>query len=75
VVPYLPHLVLLVVALVLVLRTPETRIRDAGAGQARQVGLAEMRGPRLRSVLLPLAPWVFGSASTALAHLPSLVEH
>jgi len=75
VVPYLPHLALLVVALVLVLRTPETRTGGSSAVHARQVGLAELRGPRFRSVVLPLAPWVFGSASIALAYLPSLVEH
>ncbi|HEX3733387.1 MAG TPA: MFS transporter [Mycobacteriales bacterium] len=75
VVPYLPHLALLVVALILVLRTPETRTAVPRAGQGWQVGLAELRGPRFRSVVLPLAPWVFGSASIALAYLPSLVQH
>lgn len=74
VVPYLPHLALLIVAVGLVLCTPETRSagqRAAGAGQGRMPAL---RAQRFRTVVLPLAPWVFGSASIALAYLPGLVE-
>lgn len=74
VVPYLPHLTLLVVAIVLVLRTPETRERGQQGGVVAQVRLPELRDRRFRTVILPLAPWVFGSASIALAYLPALVE-
>jgi Na+/proline symporter len=34
-----------------------------------------VRSRRFRVVVTPLAPWVFGSASVALAYLPSLAEH
>jgi MFS family permease len=74
VVPYLPHLTLLVVAIVLVLRTPETRKPGQQGGVVAQVRLPELRDRRFRIVILPLAPWVFGSASIALAYLPAVVE-
>lgn len=79
VVPYLPHLVLLFAAIVLVLRTPETRTPETRTSEhastmRRRSGMPELRGPRFRAVVLPLAPWVFGSASVALAYLPSLVS-
>jgi MFS family permease len=71
VLPYLPHLVLAGVALPLALRTPETAaigFRLAlGAGGSRRLGR------RFRTVVVPLAPWVFGSAGIALAYLPGLV--
>jgi Na+/melibiose symporter-like transporter len=73
--PYLPHLALLVVAMVLMLRTPETRTADQGVALAEQLRMTELRGPRFRGVVMPLAPWVFGSASIALAYLPGLIEH
>lgn len=74
VVPYLPHLALLLVAVVLVLRTPETRSSRRRVAVAQQFRMPELRGQRFRTVVLPLAPWVFGSASIALAYLPGLVE-
>lgn len=74
VVPYLPHLALLAVAVVLVSRTPETRAGDQGLAVALQLRMPELRGQRLRTVVLPLAPWVFGSAAIALAYLPGLIE-
>lgn len=71
-VPYLPHLVLTVLAVPLALRTPETRPpRRAGASRRTRLA-ADPR--RFRAVVVPLAPWVFGSASVALAFLPGLVE-
>ena len=73
VVPYLPHLALLMVALVL--RTPETHHAARAAGVGRRPRLIEPRGGRFWGVVVPLAPWVFGSASIALAYLPALVEH
>jgi MFS family permease len=75
VLPYLPHLVLAAVAIPLAMRTPETRParRSAplGAGARRpSAGLSR----RFWTVVVPLAPWVFGSASIALAYLPGLVK-
>ncbi|QKG24215.1 MFS transporter [Actinomadura verrucosospora] len=78
--PYVPHLLLAGLALPLAARAPETagmpetarragtppRLRDA-------LRVPEARGRRFLTVLVPLAPWVFGSASIALAYLPALV--
>jgi len=75
VIPYLPHLVLLAVAIVLVLRIPETHAAEQKTTVARRSRMPELYGQRFRTVVLPLAPWVFGSAAIALAYLPALVEH
>jgi MFS family permease len=71
VLPYLPHLLLAAVAIPLALRAPETRpARRTVAAPARSAGLSR----RFWTVVVPLAPWVFGSASIALAYLPGLVK-
>jgi len=72
-VPYLPHLVLLAVAVAVIVGAPETRVPDPGRPHKTLVGRADLRDPRFRAVVLPLAPWVFGSAAIALAYLPGLV--
>jgi MFS family permease len=71
VLPYLPHLVLTAIALPLVMRAPETR-SPGGAPRGRLVE-SGVRDRRFLAVVVPLAPWVFGSASIALAYLPGLV--
>ncbi|MDT7684331.1 MAG: hypothetical protein QOG57_4641, partial [Pseudonocardiales bacterium] len=73
VLPYLPHLVLAVAAIPLALRTRETRARETGA-RRRRPALPTAAKRRFRTVVVPLAPWVFGSASIALAYLPGLVK-
>ncbi|WP_037062594.1 MFS transporter [Pseudonocardia acaciae] len=77
VVPYLPHLVLAFGALPLAWRAPETRDAAASVGgrfAGRQAGQRRgRRHPRLRRVVFPLAPWVFGSAAIGFAYLPGLV--
>jgi MFS family permease len=79
-VPYLPHLVLALTALPLVWRAPETRPAggDAArpappAGEAKPRRRRAARHPRLRRVVFPLAPWVFGAAAIGFAYLPGLV--
>jgi MFS family permease len=68
-VPYLPHLALCGLGLLLALSVPETR--TAGAPNTR----TSAPWPKaFNSRVLPLAPWVFGSAAIALAYLPGLVE-
>ncbi len=69
VLPYLPHLVLTLAALPLVLRAAETRTSEARSW--RIPGVAD---PRFLTVVVPLAPWVFGSAAVALAYLPGVVK-
>jgi MFS family permease len=88
VLPYLPHLLLAGVAVPLAVRTPETveprsAVRllpgrgasgrtDAGHGAGEQ-RVDRLVPRRFHAVVVPLAPWVFGSASIALAYLPGLV--
>jgi MFS family permease len=74
VVPYLPHIALALLAIPLVLRTRETRVANRRQSLRRQLSVPAVRERRFRTVIMPLAPWVFGSASIALAYLPGLVE-
>jgi MFS family permease len=74
VLPYLPHLALTLVAIALLFGTPETRISDGAADLRQRFHMPAVRERRFRNVVMPLAPWVFGSASIALAYLPGLVE-
>ncbi|HEX3316586.1 MAG TPA: MFS transporter [Solirubrobacteraceae bacterium] len=69
--PYLPHLVIGVAALVVVARVPETVARGTKGGFLHLPSTARL--PRFRRVVVPLAPWVFGSAALAFVVLPALV--
>jgi predicted MFS family arabinose efflux permease len=69
-VPYLPHIVLLAIAIPLVAAVP-----DFSTGRAARLSLADLRSRRFLFVVLPLAPWVFGSAAIAIAYLPGLVTN
>jgi hypothetical protein len=70
VVPYLPHVLLTAVAIPLAVRTPETRERRP----RQSMRVPEVRLRRFRTVVLPLAPWVFASAGVAVGYLPGLVR-
>jgi MFS family permease len=76
VVPYLPHLVLLAVAALAARRSPDPH-RIAGA--ATPSGDDDRPRPshgvvrHFVLVLIPFAPWVFGTAAIALAYLPTLI--
>jgi MFS family permease len=74
VLPYLPHLVLVAVAFPLALRAPETRVSHDRRGLLRQLRIPELRDRRFRTIVVPLAPWVFGSATIGMAYLPGLVK-
>jgi MFS family permease len=74
VLPYLPHLLLTTLALSLAMRTRETRTPGRAAGLWQALRVPGVRARRFTTVVLPLAPWVFGSASIALAYLPGLVR-
>lgn len=72
VLPYLVHIALAAAALVLLIRVPET----VGGGGAGEGLLARLRvpsaaAPRFRWVVMPMAPWVFGSATIAFTVLPA----
>lgn len=72
VLPYVPHLVLASAAVPLVRRMPDVVAHRENV----RLRLPDVVwGRRFRTVVVPLAPWVFGSASIALAYLPGLVAH
>ncbi|MGI5220646.1 MFS transporter [Nocardia sp. CA-290969] len=67
--PYLVHALLALAVLPLVFRVPETGVPGTPArGQ-----FAGLRHPRFRRVIMPMAPWIFGSAAVAYAIMPQLV--
>ena len=71
VVPYLPHLAIMVVVLVLVSWAPET-VQSRGPTASRPIPSgADTR--RFRWVVAPMAPWVFAAPAVAFALLPSIV--
>jgi Major Facilitator Superfamily len=71
--PYLPQLLLAACAVPLVVRTPETTARGHAGGGWRQLRIHGLGEPRFLRVVLPLAPWVFGSAAIAMVFVPGLV--
>ncbi len=68
--PYLVHLALTALALVLLPRAHETRSRDVLAATP-PLWPVSARAARFRRVTLPLAPWVFGSVTLAFTTLPA----
>jgi MFS family permease len=70
VVPYLPHLVLAVVALAFLLPVPEP---ERVAPADRRLIVSALRLPRFRWIALFLAPWVFGFASITAVILPAAI--
>ncbi len=78
-VAYLPHLLVVAVALALVPRVPETVPASRWRGRTGQPAAAR-RGTvtiprRFLGVVAPSAPWVFVAPSVAFAALPALVSH
>jgi len=68
--PYVVHAVLAVAVLPLLPALPETRDATEDDGGPRFAGV---RHPRFTRVILPMAPWIFGSAGVAYAIMPQLV--
>jgi MFS family permease len=72
--PYLPHLVLTVLAIPVIATAQKTR----GHGRARAprsgLPLTRMQRRRYLTLTLPMAPWVFVSAAIGLASLPGLID-
>ncbi len=69
--PYLPHIALMVAVLFALFRAPETVI-----GHSRPSLRLSARGlhnPRFRRVVTPMAPWVFAAPAIAFALLPAIV--
>jgi len=72
IVPYLAHLAIAAAALVLLPGAPDTVTRSAmSAGVRARLRVPSAGVPRFRRAVLPMAPWVFGSATIAFAVLPA----
>jgi MFS family permease len=76
VVSYLPHLAVMALVLPGLWRVPETvpHRADGGPSLMARLRVPAANHPRFLSVVLPMAPWVFGSASVSFAVLPSVVS-
>jgi predicted MFS family arabinose efflux permease len=70
VIAYAPHLVLMIVVLMSLRRTPETVIERTGRVRFLIPGLGAYR---FRRVVAPMAPWVFAAPAIGFALLPSVV--
>jgi MFS family permease len=75
IVPYLPHIALMAAVLVWVSGTPETVA--SGSGHTLRFSIPGVRSTRFRTVVAPMAPWIFAAPAIAFALLPSVVgaEH
>ncbi|KQX75728.1 MFS transporter [Aeromicrobium sp. Root472D3] len=72
--PYLPHLVLMVVVVAIAWHAPEPPARPVDhSRQGREVASVLRSRPFLLGILFT-APWVFGAASTSFATVPTFVE-
>jgi hypothetical protein len=75
--PYLPQLAVAAGALVLAVQAPETVPQDTGrracGGPWQQLRIGGLAKRRFLRVVLPLAPWVFGSVAVAMVYVPGLV--
>lgn len=75
VLPFLLHATLATMALIaLVAYTRETHTHDRSVGLLNRLRVQGIDHPRFRSVVLPLAPWIFGSAAVAYAIIPQVVS-
>ena len=73
VLPYLPHVMIMVVVLALLLGTAADAGPAGGAGAASpRTRLAIRSHPRFRGIVVPLAPWVFAAPTIAFALLPAI---
>lgn len=70
--PYLLHLVIAALALVLLPRAPETvRRQPTGQRPGLRLLVPSARARRFTRVVVPLGPWVFGSVTVAFTTLPA----
>ena len=74
--PYAVQVLLAVVALVPLVRTPETRRRGGRPDRSlrEELRLPPAGRPRFRRVVVPMAPWVFGTPALAFVVGPALVS-
>lgn len=78
VLPYLVNIAVAAIAAVLILRIPETRTRGGESGPTRRL-VDDLKIPavthrRFLLVVVPVAPWVFGTCAVAYAIIPALMS-
>jgi hypothetical protein len=73
VLPYVVHAGLVLPALVLLRAVPESRTQPATGGLWSLLKVPAVAHRRFIRVVLPMAPWIFGSAGIAYAVTPTLV--
>lgn len=75
--PFLVHVVLTMVALVVFLRVPESLPvgRRAEGPWWRDLRVPAAAHPQFMRVIVPAAPWVFGAAGVAYAIMPAVVAN
>jgi Major Facilitator Superfamily len=72
VVPYLPHVAIMVGVLALLRGAPET-VDGGAARRPLRLSFPGARRARFRRVVAPMAPWVFAAPAIAFALLPNVV--
>jgi hypothetical protein len=71
VVPYIPHVALMVAVLISLRSVPETLTASSRGRTKAVLPPASLR--RFRRLVVPMAPWVFAAPAIAFALLPSIV--
>ncbi|MGO1316808.1 MAG: MFS transporter [Cellulomonadaceae bacterium] len=72
--PYAINITVTALLAVPMLRAPETHVRQSAPGRLRDdLRIPAARHRRFLYVVLPMAPWVFGTAACAYAILPALM--
>lgn len=71
VLPYLPHVALMIAVLIGLRGAPETIQPHQTASRA--IGLPAASAQRFRRIVVPAAPWVFAAPAIAFALMPSVV--
>jgi len=71
VVPYLPHIALMLGVLMLLRNAPET-VAPGASAQPRRLPWPAIRSGRFLTVVAPMAPWAFAAPVIAFALLPSV---
>ncbi len=72
--PYLVNIVISIVAFIVLIPAPETRARAATPGRLLDdLTIPSAMHRRFLLVVVPAAPWVFGTAATAYAIVPGLM--
>jgi MFS family permease len=69
--PFLPHIALMAIVLVVLRNAPETVAQ--GARHRVRLSVPGVRSRRFLGVVAPMAPWVFAAPAIAVALLPNVV--